>query len=144
MPLGPVEWVEIAFPGTTIDPKVVPPLARLIDSGVIRVLDLLVVTKAADGTVSTQELDELGEEVLGALDALDGDVLGLLSPDDAALAGDRLSPETCALLVVWENRWATDFAQSVQEAGGAVLAHDRIPAADVQAAAAAAGEEGSA
>ncbi|WP_300016671.1 DUF6325 family protein [Pseudonocardia sp.] len=135
---GPVEWVAIVFDGEGVDPAVVPALAGLVDAGTIAILDLLIVAKDADGAVSAVELGELDAEQLAAFDALDGDVLGLLSEQDVPIVGEEVPPGSTALVVLWENVWAAAFAQTVRAAGGVLLTHDRIPADIVEQAMAAA------
>lgn len=77
-PDGPVEWVAITFPGTTLGAGVAAPHAELVDAKTVRLLDAAVVHKAADGTITE---GELADETT-VFDAVDGDVLELLSHDD--------------------------------------------------------------
>jgi hypothetical protein len=127
-PAGPVEWITITFPGVTLNPAVVPPLADLVGSGTVRVLDGVVVHKDAQGGITGTELEDEG---IGAFDQLDGDVLELLSTDDLLGIAADLEPDSTTLVLVWENVWASSFARAVGSAGGRLSAHDRIPAADV-------------
>jgi hypothetical protein len=126
--VGPVEWVALTFPGAVLDPTVARPLADLTAAGTVRVLDAVVVHKAPDGTVTEGELDDEGA---GAFDGVDGEVLELLSHDDLLSIAERLGPDTTTLVLIWENRWATGLAEAVRRQGGSVLAHDRVPPADV-------------
>lgn len=128
---GPVEWVAVVFPGATLDPRVVPPVKQLVDAGTVRLLDSAVVHKADDGTVTEAELDSEG---LRDFDAVDGDVLELLSTDDLAAIGDGLAPGTTSLVLVWENLWASAFAAAIREAGGTVAASERVAPARAAAA----------
>jgi hypothetical protein len=125
--LGPVEWVAIAFPGDDVGSGVAAALARLADSGLVHIVDLLIVRKDAAGNVTARELDDLDGPAFAAFDALDGDVLALLGEDDIPVVGAELAPDTTALVVLWENLWAAGFARAVRDAGGVLLAHDRIP-----------------
>ena len=128
MSTGPVEWVAIVFDGAGVDPAVVPALAEIVGSGTVRILDLLIVGKDEAGVVTSAELGELDADALAAFDTLDGDVLGLLSEQDVPIVGAELPPGSTALVVLWENVWATGFAQAVRAAGGTLLTHDRVPA----------------
>ena len=133
---GPVEWVALTFPGSVLDPGVARPLADLVGSGTVSILDAVVVHKAADCTVTEGELDDEGA---GTFDGIDGEVLELLSHDDLLAIAELLEPDTSTLVVAWENRWATAFAEAVRRHGGRVLAHDRVPRADAERAMQAAG-----
>src|SRR4051812_11109211 len=122
---GPLEWVAITFPGPALDPRVVPPLRELVDPGTVRLLDVAVLHKDADGALTEGELaDEDGQ----VLDSVDGDVLELLSEDDLAEIAAGLAPDSTTLVLVWENRWADGFAAAVRRAGGELSAYDRVPA----------------
>jgi hypothetical protein len=126
---GPVEWVAVTFPGTVLDPAVARPLGDLVGAGTVRVLDAVVVHKAPDGTVTEGELEDEGA---GTIDEIDGEVLELLSHDDLLAIAERVEPDTTTLVLVWENLWATGFAEAVRRGGGSVLAHDRVAPADVE------------
>lgn len=126
---GPVEWVALIFPGPLLDPAVARPLADLVGAGTARILDAVVVHKAPDGTAAEGELEDEGA---GTFDAIDGEVLELLSHDDLLAIAERLEPDTSTLVVAWENRWATAFAEAVRRQGGRVLAHDRVPPDDAE------------
>jgi Family of unknown function (DUF6325) len=134
--LGPVEWVALTFPGTVLDPAVAGPLADLVGAGMVRVLDAAVVHKDAAGEVTETELED---EVVPALDDVDGEVLELLSEDDLLSIAEALEPDTTTLVLLWEDAWATAFAEAVQRSGGIVLAHERVPRPAVERALAAQG-----
>lgn len=132
-PVGPVEWVAIEFDGDRLAPGVVAPLAELVDAGTVRLLDAAVVHKDAGGAVRGTELTEAGLD----FDQVDGDVLELLSDDDLDGIAAELTPGSTTLVLVWESLWATLFAGAVRAASGRLIAHDRIPADQVQRALAA-------
>ena len=62
------------------------------------------------------------------------EVSGLFNEDDLADAADGLEPNSSAALLVWENVWAREAAQKMRDAGGVLLAFERIPHEVVQAA----------
>jgi hypothetical protein len=138
---GPVEWIEIGFPGTKLSPGIVQTLKRFADSGTIRIIDLVVLHKDDDGVVTALELEGLEPEEAALFEDLDGDVLGLLNQDDIAFAGEALAPGSSAAVLVWEDTWVTAFGQAVKDAGGWVVANDRVPDEMVDAALAAASAE---
>ena len=78
---------------------------------------------------------------MAAFDELDGEINGLLSDEDLQQAGEALSPGSSAMLVVWENTWARRLVTAVRDAGGRLVAHDRLDAETVAAAMAASGAE---
>src|SRR5690349_10343525 len=95
---GPVELAVLEFPGSRFNGKIVPALAELVNDGIVRIIDLVLITKGDDGTVTTLELSELGEDDAAVFDDLDGEVTGVLSEDDLAVAGEALSDGSSAMV----------------------------------------------
>ncbi len=128
---GSVELAAISFPGSKFNGEIIPALADLVDSGVVAILDLLVISKSEDGDVVSLEIGEVEDG--GMFDDLDGDVMGLLSAEDIETAGQLLEPGNTAALIVWENTWARKLIGAIRDAGGELLAHDRLDAETVNA-----------
>jgi Family of unknown function (DUF6325) len=129
---GPVEYIVVAFPENNFTGKIAPELGKLIESGLIRVLDLVFIAKDVDGSVATLEFDQL-DEVAEFAD-LDGEVGGLISPEDLEHAASMLEPNSAAALLVWEDVWAAPFVGAVREAGGVLIEGGRIPQELIEAA----------
>ena len=132
MAIGPVEYIIFAFPGNHFTDEVVPALAKLIDSETVRIIDLVFIMKDADGTITTFEFDQLEE--LAPYATLQGEVGGLLNQDDIHYAAQALDPDSSAALLVWEDTWATEFAEAIRNANGVVIEGARIPPELVEAA----------
>ena len=125
MDIGPVEYLILGFPGNTFTGQIVPELAKLIDSGLVRIIDLTFITKDAAGQVEVVEYDAVEE--LAAFAGLDAEVGGILTDEDVAHAALSLEPNTSAALLVWEDTWAAPFAAAVRNANGVILEGARIP-----------------
>ena len=93
----------------------------------MRLIDVAVVTQAADGAVSILETQELGPEVAEAFERLTGEVSALLSEADLQELGDELDPGTTAAAFLFEHVWATRFAAAVRAAEGELVLSERIP-----------------
>ncbi len=132
--IGPVDYAVIAFPGNQFNGEIVPALTDLVDAGTIRIIDAVFVSKDETGEVFTLELAELAPDMQQALDALHIEVQGLFSDEELQAAGQDLELNSSAALLVWENVWARNVAQAVRDAGGALLAFERVPHDVVQAA----------
>src|SRR5262249_15439669 len=113
------------FPGNKFTGEIVPALGRLIENRTVRIIDLVFIRKDADGNTTTLEFDQLDE--LAPFAALDGEVGGLVGPEDIAYAGARLPPNSSAALLVWEDTWATELAQAIRNADGVIIEGARIP-----------------
>ena len=132
--IGPVDYMIVAFPGNQFRGEIAPELARLVDNGTIRVIDLAFVGKDADGNIAAFELTDLEPDVREAFEKAGVEVSGLFNEDDLMTAGEELEPNTSAALLVWENVWARDIAQKLRDAGGVLLDFERLPHEVVQAA----------
>jgi hypothetical protein len=135
MGVGPIEYIVVGFPGNKFNGEIAPELAKLIDSGIIRILDLVFIGKDDSGEVVAFEFDQLAE--LAAFAELEGDIGGFLNQEDIEYAAAALEPGSSAALLVWEDRWAAPFAEAVRDSGGVLLEGARIPHELVEAAMAA-------
>lgn len=134
METGPVEYIVIGFPGNRFKGEIVPALAELIESGLIRILDLVFVKKGQDGMVEAIELSDLSRDEEAPFSSLKYEVRGLFNEEDLQLIGKDLPNNSSAGLLVWENLWASRFAKAVRNADGQLIAYDRIPHEIAQAA----------
>ncbi|MCL2393391.1 MAG: DUF6325 family protein [Acidimicrobiaceae bacterium] len=132
MSIGPVEYMIIAFPGSDFHADIVPELAKLIESNTVRIIDLVFILKNADGSVTHYEFDQLEE--LAPFNTLRGEVGGMLNQEDIEYAEAALQDDTSAVILVWEDTWATSLATAVRDAGGFVFEGARIPPELVEAA----------
>lgn len=130
--LGPIDIAVIGFPaGAPMTGEAVPLLVDLVDRQIIRVLDVMFVTKNADGTFSGFDATELDARGVGDFRVFEGASSGLLGDEDAATAAEAIEPGTSAVMIVYENRWAAPFVAAVRRNGGEPLAFQRIPVTEV-------------
>ena len=125
--LGPVQLIALAFHQPTFDGSVLRELIDLVDRELIKVLDLMVIHKNQDGSVEVAEFSALGDDEAELFIGLAPAGVDLIGEDDVSLAGELLEPGDAAALLVWEDLWAAPFVSAVRQAGGVLLAHDRIP-----------------
>jgi uncharacterized membrane protein len=121
--MDPVEYVIIEFPGNEFTGEIAPAVADLVDTGLVRILDLVFVKKDADGEVLYFEYDDLP---VWEFADIDGDADGLLNDEDIEALSESLEANSSALFVVWENLWAGNFARAIRRAGGRVIAGERL------------------
>ncbi|GAA2155664.1 hypothetical protein GCM10009844_43050 [Nocardioides koreensis] len=140
--LGPVDWIVVEFPGSRFKGEIAPALAELVEHGIVRVLDLLIIRKDVDGRLEFFEIGELDESEVGSLRAYETAVATLLSEEDVEAVAEAVEPGSTAALLVWENSWAAPFASAVRRAGGQLAASGRIPVQALLAAIEADEEEG--
>lgn len=132
--IGPVEYMVVAFPGNKFTGNIAPALGDLVKSGTIRIIDLAFVTKDGSGNVAAMELEDAGSEVGQKFQALQLELGELINNDDLMDIGEALEPNSSAAVLVWEDMWATKLKSAILEAGGKMIAIERVPHEVVQAA----------
>ena len=121
---APSDLLVIGFAGETVPQSVRDHLDQALQSGVVRLLDLLAVTRDETGTVRLVERDDLDPR-FGDLDVPEQ---GLVGEDDVMDAAEDLDPGQTALIVLLEHVWARELTAAVRHEGGELLAAHRIPA----------------
>ena len=125
--LGPVDYLIIEFPAgqQNFTGEGADELLRLHDAGIIRIMDILILKKADDGSVDAMELSDLDE--LGELQRLEAELAELLAEEDVEHLAAAMEPGSTAGVLIWENLWAAPFASAARRSGGQLIANGRIP-----------------
>ena len=125
--LGPLDVVVLAWPpDAPMTGEAAPLLMQLVEDGIIRIFDMMFVTKGSDGSVVGFEARDLDDKNVGDFKVFDGASSGLLSDTDAQQAAESIEPGWSAAVIVYENRWAAPFAAAVRRNGGQLLDVQRI------------------
>lgn len=126
--IGPVELIVLGFPGNRFTGEITPALTDLLENRLVRIIDLAVISRDADGTTAILEMQELSAEVADALERLGACSLrGLLSDADLEELAEDLAPGNTAATLLVEHVWAARFAGAVRRAGGQLILSERIP-----------------
>jgi len=125
--LGPVDYVIVEFPAgaQNFTGEGADELLRLHDAGIIRVMDILILSKEADGTIDAMEIDDT--PAVDEIRALEADIAEILAAEDVEMLAEAMEPGSVAGVLVFENRWAAPFANATRRAGGQLIANGRIP-----------------
>jgi len=125
--LGPVDYIVVEFPAgaSNFTGEMTEELIRLVDSGTIRLIDVLILTKDADGSVEAMELSDIDN--LGELQALEAELAELLAAEDVEHLAAAMEPGSTAGVLIWENLWAAGFGSAARRSGGRLIANGRIP-----------------
>lgn len=103
--LGPIDYLAVEWPGRRVTGEGFRLLMDLVDREIVRVLDILFITKDADGQVS--KVDVADVEHSDALDErLWGLSSGLLDQSDIDEVASAIGPGSLAGILVYENVWA--------------------------------------
>lgn len=125
-----VEYLVIAVPDLACLAGVAEALQRLVRSGRIRILDLAGLAASVDGDVV---VEPEAIATMSVLRDVDGEVGGLLTDDDIAMACSALPSGTAALVLVVEDRWADALAHAARLSGGRIVGGERVPRYQVEA-----------
>ena len=109
-------------------------LLDLVDQGIIRILDLVFVTRDLDGSVTAVEIADFDGDGELDLAVFQGASSGLLGRDDIDEAGSVIEPGSSAGILVYENVWAAPFAVALRRGGAQLVASGRIPVQAILAA----------
>ena len=123
---GPVDFLLVEFPTDQLTGAVAPELVALVESGTIRLYDLMVISKSESGAVEALELRD--SPLAQDFQYFAGASSGLLDDGDMRQAADAMTPGTVAALLVYENTWAVPFVAAALNSGGELIASARIPA----------------
>jgi hypothetical protein len=125
--LGPVDYAIVEFPAgaSNFTGEMAAELLSLVDRGIIRVIDILILVKDDDGSVEALELSDVPE--LGELQTLETELAELLAADDVDNLAAAMDPGSTAGVIIWENLWVAPFAAAARRSGGQLIANGRIP-----------------
>lgn len=125
--MGPISYLIVEFPGSKMTGEGFPALVDLVDQGVIRILDLVFVTKDTEGSVRALELTDIDGDGRLDLAVFEGVSSGVLDASDVDDAGSVLEPGSSAGILLFENCWATRFTQALRAGGGELVAAGYVP-----------------
>ncbi|MFZ1310711.1 MAG: DUF6325 family protein [Candidatus Microthrix parvicella] len=125
--LGPIDYVVVEFPAGTsnFSGAMAAELAALAEAELIRVLDLMILTKDQDGNIEVLEVEDL--DGTGELGSIEADLAEILAFEDVENLAAAMEPGSTAGVLIWENTWAAPFAVAARQSGGQLIASGRIP-----------------
>ena len=136
MTLGPTQVLVVGFAEPQFSGEVLEEFSRLEDSGIVRLIDVMLVARDEAGELDTLELPEgslhgMGE-VAAALFAAPDDAAaeGQESAEDAWSLADAIAPGTLAAVALVEHVWAGALQEAIARAGGQPLDETWLGAAD--------------
>lgn len=127
MAFGPVDLVALEFRGNNLGGEVIAGMSDLVAGETIRILDIVILHKDAQGQVAVQELQELSPADLQLLEPLKAEISGMITVEDIKMVGKKLKENTTAAIMLCENLWAIRLKQDLFDGGGRLVMHERIP-----------------
>ena len=129
-PSGPIDLLVVQFPLDAEGAGVRSALLDLIDSGTIRLYDLLVVRKDDNGAVTEVDTSTISDGSVG-LEEFAGARSGLLGGSDLADLAELIDLGATGAVLLYENTWARPFVAAAIDAGGELVATARLTAQSI-------------
>ena len=126
MTLGPLEYTVIGFDGNRFNGEIAREIEKVVEKRIIRLVDVVFVTKDIDGDVAVVEIDNKDDKRFADFAPMLGDLMGLLTPEDIEQLADALPNNTSALILLFEHRWAEKIKDAIAGAGGFLISRTTI------------------
>jgi hypothetical protein len=121
MVLGPLEYLVVGFENYRFTGRILAELRAAQEKGIIRVVDLCVVQKDKQGSVTQRELSELSGEEAMELSPFAGNIIGLLAEEDIQQLAADLPNDSAAGLLLFEHTWAIGLKEAIKDAGAVAV-----------------------
>jgi uncharacterized membrane protein len=127
MTYGPVDFVALEFKGNQFKGEILPALLELVNNGVIRLIDVVMIQKDEQGHVTMRELQQADAATVKIFDPLHVEVSGMIKKKDLDDVAQKVENNSTAVVMLFENIWTLKFRQAVLDANGKLVMHERIP-----------------
>jgi len=127
MTYGPVDFLALEFQNDQLKGEILPALLELVQNKIIRVIDLVVIQKYADGSHQALEMEQLAPDLLSIFDPMEIEISGIVQVEDIENIAASMENDTTAAVLLVENLWAIKFGEAVVRANGRLLMNERIP-----------------
>lgn len=120
MTLGPLEYLVVGFKGSAdqFDGSVADEIAKAVEGGTIRIVDLVFLYKDASGDAVVAEIDAKTDPRFAGFASLLAGRTGLFTQEDLDTIALELPEETGALVVLFEHHWAVSIKEAMAAKGG--------------------------
>ena len=132
MTYGPVDFLVLEFQTNNLKGEILPALLDLVENQTIRVIDLVIIQKNANGIHQALEMNQVGPDLLGVFDPLKVEVSGMIQIEDIQRIAEEMEDGTNVAILMFENLWAIKFKDAVLKANGKLLEQVRIPHEQVE------------
>jgi len=127
MTFGPIDFIALEFPGNRFKGEILPDLFELVDKGIIRIIDLVIITRDQDSQVTVRELRELDPAHIEIFSPLNAEVNQMITKSDIDMIAEKLADNSTAGILLIENLWAKKTQQAMMDANGRLVMFERIP-----------------
>lgn len=126
-----LEYALVVFPGNEFSGTIIPELIDLAGRGIVRYVDIAFVRNDADGKTLTVELNDLEPEMYRQFVPVGKQLESLFTQDDLEFTASKLPANSSAVLLLWENLWASRIRGAIVASGGRLAEGGRISVEEV-------------
>ena len=127
MTYGAVDFLALEFKGNKFRGEILKELNKLMSEKIIRVIDMVIIYKDAQGVVTVKEIQQPDVEFVAIFDPTKVATQGMIKKDDIEMIASKIENNCTAGLLLYENLWTIGFKEAVLRAEGQVLMQERIP-----------------
>jgi len=127
MTLGPLEYLVIGFDGDRFDGSIATEIQKVVDKGIIRLVDVVFIVREADGDSVIVELSNTDDPRFASFAPLLAQMRALFTPEDLQAIADSLPLGSAGLALLFEHRWAEDIKDAIAAAGGFLVRREVVP-----------------
>jgi hypothetical protein len=127
MTLGPLEYLVIGFDGDRFDGSIAREIEKVVDRGIIRLVDVVFITREANGESVIVELSNTDDPRFVSFAPLLAQMRALFTPEDLVEIADSLPLGTAGLVLLFEHAWAEDLKDAIGANGGFLVRREVIP-----------------
>jgi DNA-binding CsgD family transcriptional regulator len=135
--IGPIQLIAVGFePGVGFVGTIIEEIDRLQGHGVLRLVDLVVLTMDEDGSLTRVEIadEDFGDLLIadaqldpaGVFAMFEGRGVHVLQSERAQALAESLVPGSGLALILVEHRWARSLFDSIADLGGVVFSEGFI------------------
>jgi len=127
MTYGAIDFLALEFKTDQLKGEILPELLELVKNKIVRVIDLVIIQKYADGSHQALEMEQLAPDLLSIFDPMEIEISGIVQVEDIENIAASMEKDTTAAVLLVENLWAIKFGEAVVRANGRLLMNERIP-----------------
>jgi hypothetical protein len=124
---GPIDFLALQFKGNNFKGEILKEVNKLMAAKTIRVIDMVIIYKNAQGAVTVKEIQEPDVDFVAIFDPTKVETQGMIKKGDIDMIAQKLENNSTAGLMLFENLWAIGFKEAVIRADGELLMQERIP-----------------
>lgn len=123
---GSLEYLVVGCEEDRFTSQILPELRAAWEKGIIRIIDLFLLSKNESGTIATLRLSDLSGEKANHPALLTDDLLSLLIPDDSEQLARAILNNRSVVILLFEHPWTIDLKKAIKHTSGIFMAEGKV------------------